>query len=84
MSQSDQILEYMLMIPGRRISTWIAYEKFHCTTICQRIPEIREKLKTKPLISNGIQYEIKDELVTKNGSTFSEYYLSPVNEMELF
>ena len=68
----------MIMIPGRRISTWIAYEKFHCTTICQRIPDLRKKLETNPLILNGREYFINDELVTKDGKTFSEYWIEPV------
>ena len=83
MSQADQILEYMIMIPGRRISTWIAYELFHCTTICQRIPDIRKKLEAHPLILNGIQYEVKDELVTRNGKTFSEYWIEPVEQEQM-
>ena len=83
MSQCQTILEYLIMVPGRRISTWIAYENWHITTLAQRVQDLRHDLKTKPLILNGIKYEIKDELVTKNGKTFSEYFLSPVKVLEL-
>ena len=79
MSQAEQILEYMMMVPGRRISTWLAYEKFHCTTLAQRIADLRKEItKEKPLLLNGINYFIDDELVTRDGKTFSEYWLAPV------
>jgi hypothetical protein len=81
MSQVDQIFNYMLAIPGRRISTWIAYEQFRCTTICQRIADLK---KRQPFQINNRQFIIKDELVTKDGKTYSEYWLEPVkHQMEL-
>ncbi len=84
MSQADQILEFMMMIPGRKISTWIAYERFHCTTLAQRIADLKAKCSVIHL--NGKKYHIMDELVTRDGKTFSEYWLEPVvvKELELF
>jgi hypothetical protein len=79
MSQSEQILEYMMMIPGRRISTWIAYERFNCTTLAQRIADLRIRINDKkPLLLNGVKYFIDDKLVTRDNKTFSEYWLEPV------
>ena len=91
MSQCEKILEYLVMIPGRRISTWQAYELFHITTLAQRIQDLRQDMKIKPLVINGQEYFINDELVTKeiweNGKlvskTFSEYWLEPIKVEEL-
>jgi len=74
MSQKDKILQYMLEQPGRRISTWIAYEYWHCTTLAQRIADLRKE----EIVENGILYKICDELVYKQGKNFSEYWLEPV------
>lgn len=78
MSQADQILQYLMAVPGRRISTWIAYERFNITTLAQRIQDLRHDAKIKPITLNGIEYYIDDELVTVKGKTFSEYWLEPV------
>lgn len=78
MSQVNDILNYLIAIPGRKISTWIAYERFHCTTLAVRIQDIRHKLKAEPLILHGKKYFINDELVTRDGKTFSEYWIEPV------
>ncbi len=75
MSQCSDILNYLIAVPGRRIDTWKSYELFHCTTLAVRIQDLRHDLKIKPLIINNQEYFIKDELVTKNGKTYSEYYL---------
>ena len=85
MSQCKQILNYMIAIPGRRIDTWKSYELFHCTTLAVRIQDLRHDAKVKPIILNNITYEIADELVTKDGKTFSEYFLKPLHKQtELF
>ena len=71
MSQVNEILNYMY--EEGRISTWIAYERFRCTTLAQRIAD----LKKKRIILDGQEYEIKDELINRNGKTYSEYFLIP-------
>ena len=83
MSQKDKILEYLIVVPGRRISTWIAYENWHITTLAQRIQDLRHDMKIEPLFINRVEYFINDELVSKNGSTFSEYWIEPVMVPEL-
>lgn len=73
-----------MAIPGRRISTWIAYDEWHCTTLAQRMADIKDDIDHgKRIIMNGIEYEVRDELVTRNGSNFSEYWLEPI-KTELF
>jgi len=83
MSQKDKILNYLIAIPGRRISTWIAIKEFGCTTICQRAKELKDDLERKPLDLNGVKYYLESELVTRDGSTYSEYWLEPVKVVEL-
>ena len=91
MSQKDKILQYLIMVPGRRIDTWKAYLEFHITTLAQRIQDLRQDMLTVPLFVNHIEYYIEDELVTKNvmengklvAKTYSEYWLEPVKVEEL-
>lgn len=84
MSQCIDILDYMkrqLFNPSMpRISTWIAIEEYGCTVICQRIPDLRKKLRKEPLIINDVEYFIYDELVTRDGKSFSEYWLEPIKQ----
>ena len=80
MSQKDKILQYLIMVPGRRIDTWSAITLFHCTTICQRAAEIKAELERRPLEINGVKYYLKSENV-KNSSEegyHAEYWLEPV------
>ena len=82
MSQCNDILNYLISVPGRKIDTWTSYELFHCTTLAVRIQDLRHDLKVKPLILNGKEYFIDDELVTENKKTFSRYFLSPLKPKE--
>ena len=73
------------MVPGRRIDTWKAYELFHCTTICQRMPELKEDLERTPVILNGTKYQLQTEMVRNTNDTgyHAEYWLEPVKVEEL-
>lgn len=71
-TQTEKILDYLLNPVGTRISTWIAYEKFHCTCLAQRIYDIK---KSAWYWSGNFNYTLKEELVNKNGKHFSEYWL---------
>jgi hypothetical protein len=76
LTQTEQILEYLTNPVGARISTWIAYEKFHCTCLAQRIYD----LKKSALIFNVKDiFKICEETVNKNGKHFSEYWLERIS-----
>jgi len=61
-TQKESILATMKM--GRRVSSLLAIHAFGCTRTSGRIYD---------LIKEG--YDIQSEYVTKNGSTFKEYWL---------
>jgi hypothetical protein len=87
-SQAGKILEYMMMIPGRKITKWEAYKKWNITTLSQRIADLRVEINEHtPFLLNKVKYIIKDELTTEGGKTFSRYWLEPlpveVKEFEL-
>lgn len=63
LTQSDIILNHLLT--GERISTWIAYERYHITVLSQRISDLRQ---------SGIP--IQSVLVKTDGKQYSEYWLS--------
>lgn len=63
LTQSDIILSHLLT--GERISTWIAYERYHITVLSQRISDLRQ---------SGIP--IQSVLVKTDGRQYSEYWLS--------
>ena len=84
MSQKDQIIQYLIMFPGRHLDTWKCIELFHCTTFCQRKPEIVEYFRRHPFISEGITYKLAEGMFpnTEQGEHL-EIWLSPVKVPEL-
>lgn len=74
--QIKQILNYMLNPVGTRISTWIAYEKFHCTCLAQRIFDLKKIAYAKNWIDSNLIF--KEETVFKNGKHFTEYWLERI------
>lgn len=83
-TQAGKILEYMIMIPGRKINTGICMSLLHIPTISQRMPQIKKEInKDRPLIlmnkhGQPIKYYIEEAWVTEGVSTFKEYWLEPV------
>ena len=75
------------MIPGRRLSKWEAYQKWNITTLSQLIADLRVEINEKtPLVLNKTKYTSADELITRDGKNFSEYWIEPVlvKELQLF
>lgn len=69
-TQTEMILEYLLQ--GNKISTWIAFTKFRCTCLAQRIYDIR---KSEWYNSGNCKLKLKEETVKNNGKHYKEYWI---------
>ena len=61
-TQNDTVKAHMLA--GRTIDTWQAYKIYNMTCLAQRIHDLRK---------SGLAIESK--IVTRNGKSFSEYWI---------
>lgn len=86
MSQLKQIINWLIMIPGRHLDTWTCIQEFHCTTFCQRKPEIIEHFRRHPFISQSIGYRLAEgEFPNTGAGTHLEIWLQPIKkQMDLF
>lgn len=65
MSMINNLLGHLL--EEKSITTWEAYERWHLTTLAQRIHDLREK--GYPILSEKIRHD--------NGNYYSRYWLDP-------
>lgn len=75
LTHSQQILDFLTNPVGTKISTWVAYEKFHITCLAQRIYDLKIEIKRLHGFENFV---IKSEMVYKNNKHFTEYWLERI------
>ena len=68
-TQTDTIKAHLMT--GASISTWDAYERYQITCLAQRVHELRRS-----------GFDIKSEVMVKNGKRFSLYWMDKASLLE--